>query len=173
MSAAMINKFMKVLGINDNDEYEEDIEQEEVEVEDTYERPARAGYFSRRYIDNTRDEKAEKVERAGKVLSISGTQAVSQTSSKMVITEPECFDDVKDIGEHLKQRRSVIINLETVNKEDQRRIIDFLSGATFVTEGTIQKISSLIYLITPKSVEIQNDIERAQYRSKLSFSWMK
>ncbi len=164
MSAAMINRFMGMLGLNENEEYEE--EEEEVEtVQDTYERPARAGFFGKRDTE-------ERISRSAKVLPMTGASPVV-TSSKMVITEPQCFDDVKEISEHLKERRSVIVNLETVTKEDQRRIIDFLSGATFVTEGSIQKISTLIYLITPKNVEIQNDIEKAQYRSKLSFSWMK
>ncbi len=165
MSAAMISKFMGMLGLNEAEEYDE----EEVvdEVEETYERPARTGYFARREKDNE-----EKVSRTAKVLPMTGASPVV-TSSKMVITEPQCFDDVKEISEHLKERRSVIVNLETVTKEDQRRIIDFLSGATFVVEGSIQKISTLIYLITPKTVEIQNDIEKAQYRNKLSFSWMK
>ena len=160
----MISRFMGMLGLNDTEEYEDE---EEIvnEIEETYERPARTGYFARR-------ESEEKVSRSAKVLPMTGTSPVV-TSSKMVITEPQCFDDVKEISEHLKERRSVIVNLETVTKEDQRRIIDFLSGATFVVEGSIQKISTLIYLITPKSVEIQNDIEKAQYRNKLSFSWMK
>jgi len=159
----MISKFMGMLGLNETDEYED----EEVvdEIEETYERPARTGYFARR-------ETEERVSRTAKVLPMTGASPVV-TSSKMVITEPQCFDDVKEISEHLKERRSVIVNLETVTKEDQRRIIDFLSGATYVVDGSIQKISTLIYLITPKSVEIQNDIEKAQYRSKLSFSWMK
>lgn len=165
MSAAMINKFMGMLGLNETEEYEE--EEDVVETTDTYDRPARTGYFARRERDTE-----EKVSRSAKVLSMTGASPVV-TSSKMVITEPQCFDDVKEISEHLKERRSVIVNLETVTKEDQRRIIDFLSGATYVTEGSIQKISTLIYLITPKSVEIQNDIEKAQYRNKLSFSWMK
>lgn len=165
MSAAMINKFMGMLGLNETEEYEE--EEDVVETTDTYDRPARTGYFARRERDTE-----EKVSRSAKVLPMTGASPVV-TSSKMVITEPQCFDDVKEISEHLKERRSVIVNLETVTKEDQRRIIDFLSGATYVTEGSIQKISTLIYLITPKSVEIQNDIEKAQYRNKLSFSWMK
>lgn len=164
MSAAMINRFMGMLGLNENEEYEE--EEEVVEtVQDTYERTPRAGFFGKRDTE-------ERISRSAKVLPMTGASPVV-TSSKMVITEPQCFDDVKEISEHLKERRSVIVNLETVTKEDQRRIIDFLSGATFVTEGSIQKISTLIYLITPKNVEIQNDIEKAQYRSKLSFSWMK
>jgi len=161
----MISKFMGMLGLNETEEYEE--EEAVNEVEETYERPARTGYFARREKDSE-----EKISRVAKVLPMTSASPVV-TSSKMVITEPECFDDVKEISEHLKERRSVIVNLETVNKEDQRRIIDFLSGATFVVDGSIQKISTLIYLITPKTVEIQNDIEKAQYRNKLSFSWMK
>ena len=166
MSAAMISKFMGMLGLNEEEEYEEAEEVVDTAVEDTYERPARTGYFARR------EKETEKVSRSAKVLPMTGASPVV-TSSKMVITEPQCFDDVKEISEHLKERRSVIVNLETLTKEDQRRIIDFLSGATYVVDGSIQKISTLIYLITPKSVEIQNDIEKAQYRNKLSFSWMK
>ena len=119
-------------------------------------RPARTGYFARR-----EREPEERVSRTAKVLPMTGASPVV-TSSKMVITEPQCFDDVKEISEHLKERRSVIVNLETVTKEDQRRIIDFLSGATYVIDGSMQKISSLIYLITPKNVEIQNDIEKKE-----------
>lgn len=162
MSAAMISKFMGMLGLNEAEEYDEEIEET---VEEVYERPARAGYFAKK-------ETEEKVSRSAKVLPMTGTSPVV-TSSKMIITEPQCFDDVKEISDHLKERRSVIVNLETVTKEDQRRIIDFLGGATYVVDGSIQKISTLIYLITPRNVEIQNDIEKAQYRNKLSFSWMK
>ena len=166
MSAAMISKFMGMLGLNETEEYEDEDEVVDT-IEETYERPARMGYFARR-----EKESEERVSRSAKVLPMTGASPVV-TSSKMVITEPQCFDDVKEISEHLKERRSVIVNLETLTKEDQRRIIDFLSGATYVIDGSIQKISTLIYLITPKSVEIQNDIEKAQYRNKLSFSWMK
>lgn len=166
MSAEIINKFMGMLGLS-SEEYEEDEVQEDntEEIEEIYERPVRAGYFGKNKA--SRDE--EITQRTAKVLPMSGTA----TTSKMVITQPSCFEDVQEIGEYLKQKRTVIVNLESVNKEDHRRIVDFVSGATFVTEGSIQKVSSLIYLITPKTVEIQNDIERAQYRSKMNFSWMK
>ena len=53
------------------------------------------------------------------------------------------------------------------------RILDFLGGATFMIEGTIQKVSNLIYLLTPKDVEIQNDVEKSQYKQKMSLSWLK
>ena len=95
------------------------------------------------------------------------------STSKVVITQPESYEDVEEIGEYLKQRKSVIVNLESINKEDGKRILDFLSGASFALDGSIQKVSNLIYLMTPNSVEIQNYVERAQYRNKLSFSWLK
>jgi len=96
------------------------------------------------------------------------------SSSRMVITQPTCYEDVQEVGDYLKAKKSVIINLENTGKDDARRIIDFLSGATFMIEGTIQKVSNLIYLIAPRTVEIQNDLEKSQYKQqKQSFSWLK
>lgn len=170
MSAAILNKLFGALGITEEED-EVDIENEYEEVEETvYERPARAGYFSRN--ESRKDYEDEAVTRARlqtKVLPMTGTVA----TSKVVITQPEAYEDVEEIGEYIKQRKSVIVNLESINKEDGKRVLDFLSGASFALEGNIQKVSNLIYLITPKAVEIQNDVERAQYRSKLSFSWLK
>lgn len=172
MSAAILNKFLGALGITDEEveeDYEVENEYEEVEEETTYERPARAGCFSRNARNVGRDYEEEKVKPQARVLPMTGTVA----TSKVVITQPEAYEDVEEIGEYLKQRKSVIVNLESINKEDGKRVLDFLSGASFALEGSIQKVSNLIYLMTPKTVEIQNDVERAQYRSKLSFSWLK
>lgn len=161
----ILDKCMGLLGLNTNDsDYEEEYENTEEVVEEPV-KPARAGYFARRNMDKAE----ETVAKQPKILPMNS----NISGSKMVITQPACFDDVKEIGEHLKAKKSVIVNLETVNKEDHRRIVDFISGATFVLDGSVQKISSLIYLITPKTIEIQNDIERAQYRNKLPFTWMK
>lgn len=165
MSAAILNKFMGMLGIDSVDEDVEDVENEyeeqSEEVNDKYSK-SRSGY-------NREEYRSSAVRNQPKILPMAGTVA----TSKMVITKPTCFEDVEEIGNYLKQRKSVIVNLESVNKEDGRRVLDFLGGAAFALEGTVQKVSTLIYLVTPKTVEIQNDVERAEYRSKLSFSWLK
>lgn len=169
MSAAIINKFMDMMGIGNQEEMEyedqEEFDTEDQTVEDMYEKPLTRKSFSD--IDRTSAYSSRSMQ--SKVIPMN--TAVS--SSKMVITQPTCYEDVQEIGEYLKSKKSVIINLENVGKEDARRILDFLSGATFMIEGTIQKVSNLIYLITPKNVEIQNDLERGQYKQKLSFSWLK
>ncbi len=175
MSAAIINKFMDMIGIGGQDEdgedYEETVNYEnenENEVEEeTYIKPKNRVRRSFSEIENESPYGAKSIQT--KVIPMN--TAVS--SSKMVITQPTCYEDVEEIGAYLKNKKSVIINLENVGKEDARRILDFLSGATFMIEGTIQKVSNLIYLMTPKNVEIQNDIEKSQYKQKTSFSWLK
>lgn len=178
MSAAIINKLMDMIGVggqeaeeyDENEEYNnvENEDYEEENVEDVYQKPS---YKSRRsFSDIERESQYSPRNMQTKVIPMN----TGVSSSKMVITQPTCYDEVEGIGEYLKNRKSIIINLENVGKEDARRILDFLSGATFMVEGTIQRVSNLIYLITPKNVEIQNDLERSQYKQqKMSFSWLK
>lgn len=174
MGAAIINKFMDMIGMgNQDDEYEnDDVEMEydndsEVE-EEAYEKPVSK---SRRSFSEIQESPYSAKNYQSKVIPMN--TAVS--SSKMVISQPSCYEDVQEIGEYLKNKKSVIINLESVSKEEARRILDFLSGAAFMVEGTIQSVSNLIYLIAPRNIEIQNDAERGQYKQqqKMSFSWLK
>ncbi len=173
MSAAIINKFMDMIGIGgqdgDGEDYEEAVnyeDEQEVE-EESYIKPKNRVRRSFSEIENESPYGAKSIQT--KVIPMN--TAVS--SSKMVITQPTCYEDVEEVGSYLKNKKSVIINLENIGKEDARRILDFLSGATFMIEGTIQRVSNLIYLMTPKNVEIQNDIEKSQYKQKTSFSWLK
>lgn len=176
MSAALINKFMGMLGIGTKEDDEEETvgeyDSENVESEDLEEQAvnARSSYRPRRSFREIENENPYS-SRNGQSKIIPMSTAIS--SSKMVITQPTCYEDVQEIGGYLKEKKAVIINLESVNKDDARRVLDFLSGATFIVDGTIQKVSNLIYLMTPRNVEIQNDIERNQYKQKLSFSWLK
>ncbi len=180
MSAAIINKFMDMIGIGNKDEdyygdkaYNEEndpyVEDEEEDEEEDYNRKNQ--YKAKRsFGDIERESQYSSKNMQSRVIPMN----TSVSSSKMVITQPTCYDEVEGIGDYLKTRKSIIINLENVSKEDARRILDFLSGATFMVEGTIQRVSNLIYLITPKNVEIQNDLETSQYKQqKMSFSWLK
>lgn len=178
MGAEIMNKFLKVIGIgNNNDEiyddgyvdnYDDEGYTEEIEEEDMYSQQGGARSRARASVREMEDS------RQTKVISVNN----GITSSKMVITQPTCYNDVEEVGTYLKNKKSVIINLENVGKEDARRVLDFLSGATFMIEGNIQKVSSLIYLMTPRTVEIQNDLEnnqvnKQQQEQRQSFSWLK
>ena len=162
---SIMNKFMAAFNIGGNDEYDEYEDEQDV----VHELPEEQQY-SRRKFSEIEDENPYSARNINSKVIPMNT-AVS--SSKMVITQPSAYEDVKEIAEYLKSKKSVIINLENISKEEARRILDFMSGSTFMAEGTIQNVSDRIYLITPKNVEIQNDVEKAEYKEKLSFSWMK
>ena len=79
-------------------------------------------------------------------------------------------DHVKN---YLKDKKSVIVNLEYVNKDVARRIIDFISGAVHALNGHIQKVSNAIFLIAPVNYDIASDLAREEIKNKLSVSWLK
>ena len=92
---------------------------------------------------------------------------------KMVISQPTTFEQSEEICSLLKEKNSVIVNLEYVNKDVARRIVDFISGGVYALDGHIQKISNSIFLIAPMNYEITNEMAREEIKSKLSVSWLK
>ncbi len=94
-------------------------------------------------------------------------------SIKMVISQPTTFEQSDEICSFLKEKKSVIVNLEYVNKDVARRIVDFISGGVYALDGYIQKISNSIFLVAPSNYEITNEMAREEMKSKLSVSWLK
>ncbi|MBU5341196.1 cell division protein SepF [Caldifermentibacillus hisashii] len=84
-----------------------------------------------------------------------------KSSSKLVLVEPRVFNDAQEIADHLKNRRTVVVNLQRVEKTEARRIVDFLSGTVYAIGGEIQKIGSYIVLCTPDNVEVTGAISDA------------
>ena len=98
----------------------------------------------------------------------------SQTNAiKMVISQPTTFEQSDEICSFLKEKKSVIVNLEYVNKDVARRIVDFISGGVYSLDGYIQKVSNSIFLVAPSNYQITNEMAREEMKSKLSVSWLK
>ena len=91
--------------------------------------------------------------RRGKVVNIHAT-----TQLKVVLVKPERFEAAGEIADHLKEKRTVVINLESTHKDIARRLVDFLSGVAYAGEGKIKKVAANTYIITPYSVDIQGDL---------------
>ena len=132
--------------------------EEEYDEEDSYE-----------YDNYDAEEEKSFFGRKGKVvpLNAQGQQV------KMVISQPTTFEQSEEICSLLKEKKSVIVNLEYVNKDVARRIVDFISGGVYALDGHIQKISNSIFLIAPMNYEITNEMAREEIKSKLSVSWLK
>jgi len=92
-------------------------------------------------------------ERRNKVVNIHAT-----TQLQVVLVKPERFENAAEIADHLKEKRTVVLNLESTSKDIARRLIDFLSGVAYANEGKIKKVAVSTYIITPYNVEILGDL---------------
>lgn len=154
MAGALMNKVWDLFGMDSQEE--EEFEEENVyDYEDEEEIEDRK-IFGRRNKD--------------KVVAMPQAQA---NAIKMIISQPTTFEQSDEICAFLKEKKSVIVNLEYVNKDVARRIVDFISGGVYALDGYIQKVSNAIFLVAPSNYEITNEMAREEMKSKLSVSWLK
>ncbi len=154
MAGAIMEKVWGLFGMEPAEDRDEEIE--EVDTEE---------------VENDEEEQEDKRlwgRKNNKVVAMPQVQLV-----KMVISQPTTFEQAATICDLLKQKKSVIVNLEYVNKDVARRIIDVVSGAVHALDGHMQKISNSIVLIAPFNYDIENEIARDEIKSKLSVSWLR
>lgn len=120
------------------------------------------------YEEDTVEEKKIFGKR-NKVVSLGGQDEMIP----MVIAQPKNFEQADEICKLLKEKKSVIFNLEYVNKDEARRIVDFVSGGVYALDGTIQKVSNSIFVVAPSNYEITNEMTREEIKNKFSGSWLK
>lgn len=83
-----------------------------------------------------------------------------QKSSKVVLVEPRVYAEAQEIADQLKNRRAVIVNLQRIEKDQAKRIVDFLSGTVYAIGGDIQKVGVDIFLCTPDNIEVSGNISQ-------------
>lgn len=103
--------------------------------------------------DMFEDRRSRSEDRRNKVVNIHAT-----TQLKVILVKPERFENASEIADQLKDKRTVVLNLESTNKDVARRLIDFLSGVAYAGEGKIKKVAANTYIITPYHVDIEGDL---------------
>jgi len=131
------NKFRTLFSVED-EEYEEYYEEPQADIVE--ERTRR----SDKYEQNDRKN----------VVSLKSVQA----QTKVVLSEPRSYEETQEIADHVVNRRSVVINLQRVDYQQAKRIVDFLSGTVYAVSGDIQKLGPYTFLCTPDNVEISGNI---------------
>jgi len=124
------------LGLADDDEL---LATEELETEE--------------YGENESDSPIQSQSRRGTVVSLH-----TQKHLRLVLSEPERYDDSQIIADHLRSRRPVVVNLHRLSHEQAVRVIDFLSGTVYAIAGSMQKIGSNIFLCAPDNIDVQGTI---------------
>lgn len=88
-----------------------------------------------------------------KVVNINAT-----TQLAVVLVKPDRFENAAEIADHLKDKRTVVLNLEQTSKDVARRLVDFLSGVAYANEGKLKKVANSTFIITPYNVDIMGDL---------------
>jgi cell division inhibitor SepF len=81
-----------------------------------------------------------------------------QKSSKVILCEPRVYAEAQEIADQLKNRRAVVVNLQSIQRDQAKRIVDFLSGTVYAIGGDIQRIGTNIFLCTPDNVDVSGSI---------------
>jgi cell division inhibitor SepF len=102
-------------------------------------------------------EPVKQQKQTAKAQNVVSLQSVQKTS-KVILMEPRVYSEAQEIADHLKNRRAVVVNLQRIDHDQAKRIVDFLSGTVYAIGGDIQKIGSSIFLCTPDNVEISGNI---------------
>lgn len=73
---------------------------------------------------------------------------------RIIVYNPESFAEVQNIVDQLKEGKPIILNLQDLDNDKARRIVDFVSGSVYALDGSVQKISELIFVFVPQNVNI-------------------
>lgn len=148
--ANIIKDMMKKLKLVEDDE-EELFHEEEIIQKKT------------KALKEPEDAPVSSLPKRGKIVNIHTT-----TQLKVVVVQPESFEDSKEIADHLKTKKPIVVNLEKIDQDIAKKIINFLSGAVYALDGNIQKISAGIFLIVPYNMGIMGDF-KDELRDKVIF----
>ena len=125
----------------DDEEIEEELFEEETEKKEV------------------RREEPKKVDTFPKIIPGRAKTTTSVPSQmQVVLVKPERYEDVTSIADHLNDKKTVVLNLESADRDISRRIVDFLSGATYANHGNIKKISKGTFLIVPSGVDMMGEL---------------
>ena len=95
----------------------------------------------------------------------SAVKAIPMPTTRVHVMDPRGFNDAQEVGDRLKNGQPVILNLQGVDRDLQRRLIDFSSGLAYALSGTMSKAADQVFLLTPSNVEVSDEEkERLQAR---------
>ena len=145
-----LKKLTRPYNEEDMDEYDYDEEEEDdLEAEpEPAPAPRRSGFAAPE--TNTA---APRRTGPAKVVNLNNNSAM-----QVILVKPDRFDTVSEIADHLRDKKAIVLNLESTNKDVARRLVDFLSGVAYALDGKIKKVAISTYILTPYNVEIVGDL---------------
>lgn len=124
--------------------------EEEYEEEERYEEPVEREQYIDPYLTNKNQGSKQKV--------VNLKEISSKNKVEVVLVEPRAYAEVEGIADYLKNRRATVVNLQRIQNDQAKRIVDFLSGTVYAIGGDIQKLGPNTFLCTPDNVDVRGSI---------------
>lgn len=141
---------------DDDDDFDDFIENDGSEDYSEYEEPA-APVQEREPVAAPRSVFAKKEREPYREPYRAPAQSASGGKMKLVLKNPERFEEAAEIADDLVEKRAVLMNLEACGSDEARRLIDFLSGVAYALGGKIKRVSAQAYILTPTNVDLVGD----------------
>lgn len=141
---SFLDKVKNMVNVSEDDYYDE-LESDDFQAEaqqDDYEEP-------RRQSHRTRESKGT----PDNVVNIHTTAQL-----QVVLAKPESFEEARAVADNLNEKRTVVLNLESANRDVARRLVDFLSGVAYANGGQFKRVANSTFIITPYNVNVMGDL---------------
>lgn len=143
-----MDKIKDIMNVQEDDVYDEDEVDFSNDYDDQYNRD-----IDRDVSASSDRDSRNSGDKRNKYVNIHAT-----TQLQVVLVKPESFQDATSIADHLNNKRTVVLNLESTNKDISRRLVDFLSGVAYANRGQLKRVANSTFIITPFNVDIMGDL---------------
>lgn len=143
------DKVKEIINENDDDSFENYYDDSS-----TFDvKPPRIDNPAPSYEREERTERSMRRQKNDKVVNIHTTAQL-----QVVLVKPERYEEAAAIADNLNAKRTVVLNLESTNRDIARRLLDFLSGVAYANNGQIKRVANSTYIITPYNVDVMGDL---------------
>lgn len=164
MAKSRMNKFMDYLKLSDPEEDFDDDLFDDDDDEDYYEPPKKKAKdkSSKQYYDDEFDD--DYIPKKQKQRSVSPSKLVSinsrnnRSTGQVYVIKPQEFNEAQKVTDFLKEGRTIVINMEGIEVHAAQRIIDFIGGACYALDGSLQAISANIFIAAPHNIDVSGDL---------------
>lgn len=123
------------------------------------------------YLEEEVKEPENRISQKKNGQNVVNLTSMQQASSKVVLCEPRTYNEAQEIADNIVNRRAVVINLQRVDNNQAKRIVDFLSGTVYAVNGDIQKLGAETFLCTPDNVDVSGTITETFPEEEFEKGW--
>jgi cell division inhibitor SepF len=171
----VLNKFKDFMGLND-EEYGDYDETDDDAYRGEYQMPEQPHPQPVEEEHRTPQRTVDRARSANKINNVVGMPGIVHGISEMVLIEPKSFEEMPQVIDALRHRKSVILNMTLIRPEEAQRSVDFVAGGTYAIDGHYERIGDNIFLFTPNCVQVStsnnvgNDVTNQQSVSQTTRS---